>query len=237
MQKRCEDWLSDPKGGNMEQLALAYTMTGDKRYADRAKTLLTDLTGRAFWDGMDDRTPRWNAGLGTSHTNWTASVTFDAIYNALTKDERRSFANQIVKLGIDPSIGDWVSKEAHSIARQHGPQLVGSGCVRSRDCIAGRHERAAAGPPVALTSCMTADSGSPSRAVYWKTNRPTLTPRGFYESVSYANYGVSEYLQFRLAYTNALGTLTMPYDNLLKKTVDWFMHTAYRAVAINPCCH
>lgn len=50
------------------------------------KHCLWGVVNKKEWDGMDDRTPRWNAGLGTSHTNWTASVTFDAIYNSLGKD-------------------------------------------------------------------------------------------------------------------------------------------------------
>ena len=72
LKKRCDNWLQRSAGGDMEQLALAYNVTKDDRYAARAKTLLMEVVNKKEWDGMDDRTPRWNAGLGTSHTNWNA---------------------------------------------------------------------------------------------------------------------------------------------------------------------
>ncbi|WP_338874709.1 heparinase II/III family protein [Spirosoma sp. SC4-14] len=229
IRQRCDRWLSEPKGGNMEQLALAYAITGDKRYADRAKTLLNELVGRPFWDGMDDRSPRWNAGLGTSHNNWVASVTFDAIYNSLTKDERKDIAGKIVKLGIEPSIADWVSKDKriqslNNMGHNWWAAIVFEAGVAS---LAVMNE-------VPQARQWAADIMQDSRQWFAFAgsvleNKPSnFDPTGgFYESVSYANYGVSEYLLFRLAYTNALGAIKMPYDTLLQKTVDWFIQASY----------
>ncbi|RYF50343.1 MAG: hypothetical protein EOO39_44460, partial [Cytophagaceae bacterium] len=138
-------------------------------------------------------------------------------------------SNQIVKLGIEPSIGDWVSKDKR---------------IQSLDNM-GHNWWAAVVFEAGIASLAVMNEQPQARqwandimhdSRQWFSfsgslleNKPAnFDPSGgFYESVSYANYGVSEYLQFRLAYTNALGTLTMPYDNLLKKTVDWFMHTSY----------
>lgn len=229
IRQRCDKWLSEPKGGNMEQLALAYTMTGDKRYADRAKTLLNELVGRPFWDGMDDRSPRWNAGLGTSHSNWGASVTFDAIYSSLSKDERKDIAGKIVTLGIEPSIADWVSKDKriqslNNMGHNWWAAIVFEAGVAS---LAVMNE-------VPQAKQWATDIMQDSRQWFAFAgsvleNKPSnFDPAGgFYESVSYANYGVSEYLLFRLAYTNAQGAIKMPYDGLLQKTVDWFISVSY----------
>ncbi|WP_020597533.1 heparinase II/III domain-containing protein [Spirosoma panaciterrae] len=229
IRQRCDKWLTEPKGGNMEQLALAYTLTGDKRYADRAKSLLNELVGRPFWDGMDDRTPRWNAGLGTSHNNWTASVTFDAIYHSLTKAERNDIAGKIVKLGIEPSLADWVSKDKriqslNNMGHNWWAAIVFEAGVASLAVMS------------EVPQAKQWASGIMQDSRQWFAfagsileNKPSnFDPAGgFYESVSYANYGVSEYLLFRLAYTNAVGALKMPYDQLLQKTVDWFIHASY----------
>jgi len=229
LKQRCDKWISENKGGNMEQLAFAYNMTGDKRYADRAKQLLQDVTNRAAWDGMDDRTPRWNAGLGTSHTNWSVSVTFDAIYNTLSKEERKDIANKIVKLGIEPSIGDWLSKDK----RIHSLNSMGHNWWSAVVFEAGIASLAVMNE-VPEAKHWAEDIMEESKEWFAFAgsvleNKPSsFDPGGgFYESVGYANYGLSEYLLFRLAYTNAIGAVKMPYDDMLQKTADWFINACY----------
>lgn len=229
IRQRCDKWVADGKGGNMEQLAFAYAMTGDRRYAAQAGSLLNDLVNRPAWDGMDDRTPRWNAGLGTSHSNWTASVTFDAIYPALTKEERRSIAEKIVHLGIEPSVGDWFSKDKRiqsldNMGHNWWAAVVFEAGIASLAVMT----------EVPETRKWAADIMQQSRQWFAFAgnvleNKPSnFDPSGgFYESIGYANYGVSEYLLFRLAYTNVIGPVKMPYDPLLQKTVDWFLHASY----------
>lgn len=229
LKDRCEQMLKNAKGGNMEQLALVYCMTGDSRFAERAKALLVDVTNKNEWDGMDDRNPRWNSGLGTSHTNWMVAVTYDAIYNALTKTERKDIAAKIVKLGIEPSGADWTSKDK----RIHSLNSMGHNWWAAVVFEAGTAALAVMNE-VPDAKKWAADIMEDSKQWFAFAgsvleNKPSNfdTDGGFYESVSYANYGLSEYLLFRVAWTNALGATKMPYDALLQKTTDWFINACY----------
>src|SRR5665647_655958 len=50
-------------------LGLAYRMTGEKRFAEAIKKILTDYMSKDSWEGQGllNRTPSWRAGLGNSH--------------------------------------------------------------------------------------------------------------------------------------------------------------------------
>ncbi|WEA00603.1 heparinase II/III domain-containing protein [Mucilaginibacter sp. SJ] len=225
----CDGWLKNSNGGDMEQLALVYRLTGERRFADRVKSLLIQLTGKIQWDGMDDRSPRWNSGLGTAHSNWLAAITYDAIYDCLTVTERKEIAGKILELGIKPSVGDWISKDK----RIHSLNSMGHNWWSSVVFQAGIASLAIMKE---VPEARDWARGIMDDSKEWigfsgsiLENKPsTFDPDGgCYESVSYANFGVSEYLLFRLAYTNAIGPLKMPYDPLLQKTMDWFIRTSY----------
>lgn len=229
IKKHCDEWLAKPTGGNMEQLAMAYSMTADTRYAQRAKELLQELVAKPFWDGMDDRSPRWNAGLGTARQCGISAVTYDAIYNYLGKEERKNIAAAIVKLGIEPAYGDWVSKDKriqslNNMGHNWWSAIVYQAGVAS---LAVMDEVPEARQWVADIMDASKEWFAFSGSVL-ENKVPSFDPDGgFYESVSYANFGVGEYLLFRLAYTNALGAIKMPYDEQLQKTVDWFIQACY----------
>ncbi|MFY7910011.1 MAG: heparinase II/III domain-containing protein [Emticicia sp.] len=217
------------KKGNPEILTLAYCMTGEVKYAERAKELLFDWINKDKWDGLDDRTPRWNSGLGTARGCFQTAIIYDGIYNYLTKEERKKIVEAINKLGIEPALNDWMSTNK----RIHSLNSMGHNWWSAVVFEAG----------IASLAIMTEDEQAKTRieeimqaSREWFSfsgsileNKPSSfdSNGGFYESVNYANFGVSEYLMFRLAYTNALKPISMPYDNLLQKTVDWFIHTSY----------
>lgn len=229
LKNRCDQWLQNPEKANAEHLAFAYVMTGAPHYAAAAKKLLLKIVNRPAWDGMDDRTPRWNAGLGTSHTNWQAAVVFDAIYNTLDKSERMEIASKIVKLGIQPSIADWLSKDNRIQSLDNmghnwwAAVVFGAGNA----CLAVMNEI-----PEARQWAASIMENSKEWFAYSGNileNKPSnFDPAGgFYESVGYANYAMSEYLLYRLAWTNAFGPIKMPYDEMISKTIDWFMNALY----------
>ncbi len=226
---RCDQALAQRKGGDMEAFSLAYRMTGERKYAEQAKQLLIGLSSQKAWDGMDDRTPRWNSGLGTAHKNFAAAVTFDAIYDTLSEKERKDIARRIVILGIEPSLRDWLSKDN----RIHSLNSMGHNWWSAVVFEAGIAALAVMNDiPEAKTWANDVMQSSKEWFAFAGSvleNKPSNfdADGGFYESVSYANFGVSEYLMFRLAWTNAFGPVKMPYDQLLEKTMDWFMNSSY----------
>jgi len=229
MKTEADQSVNAGKGGNIEVLSLAYRMTGDKKYAGQAKVLLQQLIRRTAWDGMDDRTPRWNSGLATGKSSFLSAVTFDAIYDYLTKQERKEIAEQIVKLGIKPAIGDWISEDQrihslNSMGHNWWSAIVHEAGVASLAIMNEVPEAKEWAEEVMRTTNEWFDfSGSVL------DNKPSTfdISGGFYESVSYANYGISEYLLFRVAYTNAFSPIRMPYDSKLEKTMDWFINASY----------
>ncbi|MFC0772130.1 heparinase II/III domain-containing protein [Terrimonas alba] len=217
------------KGGSMEELSFAYRMTGDKKYALQAKTLLQDLLKRDAWDGLDDRSPRWNSALGTARYNGVSAITFDAIYDILTPGERKQMAQRIVILGIEPSLNDWISadKRLHtlnSMGHNWWSSIVYQAGIAS---LAIMNEVPEA-KKWAQDVMQSADEWIAFSGSVLENKPSSFDPAGgFYESISYANFGFSEYLLFRVAWTNAVSKILRPYDPLLEKTLEWFIQMSY----------
>lgn len=221
--------ITSGKGGNMEELSLVYRMTGDKKYATQAKNILQVLLKREAWDGLDDRTPRWNSALGTAHNNATAATTFDAIYDMLTPEERKQMAQRMVTLGIEPSLNDWLSadKRLHtlnSMGHNWWSSIVFQAGVAS---LAVMNEVPEA-KRWAEDVLQSADEWFAFNGSVLENKPSNFDPAGgFYESISYANFGFSEYLFFRVAWMNAVAKIKRNYDPLLEKTLDWFIQMSY----------
>lgn len=217
------------KGGDIGELGLAYRMTKDKNYALQTKRLLQDMLKSKAWDRLDDRTPVWNSALGTGHKNGIAATAFDAIYDILTPAERKEMAGRIVELGIKPSIDDWMStdKRLHtlnSMGHNWWSALVFNVGVAS---LAVMNEVPEA-KQWAADAMEAADEWFAFNGSVLENKVSNFDPRGgFYESIGYANYGVGEYLMFRLAWTNAVEPITRTYDDLLKQTINWFIDMSY----------
>ncbi|HXO77074.1 MAG TPA: heparinase II/III family protein, partial [Puia sp.] len=195
----------------------------------RAKEVLLQLVNSTAWDGMDDRTPRWNSGLATGKGCFTSSLGFDCLYDVLTPAERKEIAGKIVRLGIQPSIGDWISSgerihSLNSMGHNWWSAVVHEAGIASLAVMNEVPDARQWAEEVMRTSKeWFSFSGSVLE------NKPSSfdADGGFYESIGYANYALSEYLLFRLAWTNALAPIKMPYDGMLVKTMDWFVHSCY----------
>lgn len=220
----------DAGGRALDALVLAYRMTGDRSYADVVRKYLERELRRPNWGEPDllRRDPVWQAGLGLARTLRSTAVAFDSIHDVLTPDERRDLAAGIVRLGVRPTLDDWVLGER----RIHALDTMGhnwwSACVFTGGlgALAVLDEEPAAGEWLRRIS-----DGSREWFGYAGSlieNKPANFDRngGFYESVNYAAFAMSEYLAFRLAWTNALAT--PPADiPLLARAADYFIDVAY----------
>lgn len=229
MLARADAALASGKGGDMEQLALVYRMTGNKKYATQAKTLLENLLRKEYWEMLDDREPKWNAALATAHNNFIAAAVYDAIYDILTPPERQHMTDNIIRLGINPSLGDWIwpAKRLHtlnSMGHNWWSSIVFEAGVASLAIMTEKPEA-----KQWAEQAMDASREWFTFAGSLLENKPSsFDPAGgFYESINYANFGIGEYLYFRLAWHGAFNKIAMPYDSLLQKSMDWFMQMSY----------
>jgi hypothetical protein len=217
--------LADPQ--SIQELSLAYRMTGEKRFADRLRGA---LGGLQWSDSMlMRRDPPWHAGLGTGHSCFESAVAFDSIYDTLTPEERNTFAKRIVDQGILPVLNDWVlgGKRIHA--------LDSMGHNWWSACVFGAGMAALAvmdEEPRAKDWLRRICDGS----VEWLDfrgslldNKPPSFDSGgaFYEDVNYASYAVSQYLYFRLAWNHAVATPAAPEIPMLDKFGDYFINVSY----------
>lgn len=216
---------------NLETLALAYRMTGDKRYAERARDALLREIQRPNWGEAEllRRDPPWHAGLGLARTLFSVSVVFDAIHDALTPDERRTIAKGIVDLGILPTLDDWVLGEK----RIHAIDTMGhnwwSACVFTAGigCLAVLDEEPRAAGWLEQISHGSIEWFSYAGSLI--ENKPANFDRdgAFYESVNYASFALSEYLLFRLGWTNALRSPAPAEIPQLERLGEFFLNVSY----------
>jgi len=212
-------------GGSMEALCLAYRVTGDKQYAEKVRDKLL----KECRVPEKAATPyRWDAGLGGAHKCFNVALGYDSIYDFLSPDERKNISSALVRYGIEPMLNDWLNGE-HRI---HALDTMGhnwwSACVFL--------------PGVAALAVMDEEP----RAKIWLDhiargsvewfnyagsvleNKPANfdSAGAFYESVGYMNYGLSQYLIFRLTWANTFGQ-PLPDIALLDKLGDFFLNVSY----------
>jgi len=212
-------------------LGLAYHVTGDERYARKLKDALLYYSNYKKWygKGLMRNDPPWHSELNTARFCFGFAVGYDCVHDYLTETERKTVVDAVVRLGILPTLKDWILPEE----RVHALDSMGhnwwSVCVAE-----------------AGLACLSILDDEPRAASWVKAvveafplwfdyrgerllnKSPNFDRNGaFYESVNYANYALYEYLLFRLGYANVLGR---PEDGdipILQKVGRYFIHTCY----------
>jgi hypothetical protein len=74
-------------GDTIPWLAMAYLMTGDSTYADKAVSWMITVCNYSTWDG--------NHSLGAGHCLLGVSLSYDWLYNYMTDDQRQTIQDRL----------------------------------------------------------------------------------------------------------------------------------------------
>lgn len=212
-----------------QTLGLAFRMTGDARYAEKLKSAMLHYAAYQRWAGDGGHTPRWNSELNTARFCYGYAVGYDCIYDVLSADERKDIAGALVRLGIEPTLNDWILGDKRIHALDSMGHNWWSVCVS----MAGMGVLAVMDDEPRAAAWTNAIEEGLTEWFYYSgnilQNKSTNFDRdgAFYESVNYANYALSEYLLFRLALSNALPSRKPADIPLLHKAGDFFVQTCY----------
>jgi hypothetical protein len=210
-------------------LGLAYRMTGNKEYAQKLKEALLHHAKLARWAGDAGNVPPWHSELSTARFCFGYAVGYDCIHDYLSEPERASIAQTMIRLGILPTLNDWVLPGERIHALDSMGHNWWSVCVS----MAGLAALSLLGDePQAGQWVQEVSEAFPEWFSYQGNvlqNKSLNFDRNgaFYESVNYAEYALSEYLLFRLAYTNVYRNAKPPEIPLLKTAGDFFIQTCY----------
>ena len=221
---------------DLDYLSLAYLMTKDHKYSDRIKEILLDLKKTETWGSAEmlARKPVWHADLGLSHKCYLTAIAFDAIYNDLSGSERKTIAKELNRLGLQPSLGDWLLEPT----RIHSLNSMGHNWWTSCVCMGGilalslQNELPEAREAVMQLNEHLPEWFSFAGDVLQQKPKSFDASGGMYESLNYANFGIQEALQFRIAMKNTCPGVAQPEIPELKNVPNYFLHVCYPRTGI-----
>lgn len=215
----------------LEYPALAYMMTGDRKYADKIKDVLIETSKIKSWGDREmlARTPAWRSELQMAHRSFQVAVAYDVIYDILTPAERMQIAKGMYDLAVEPLLGDWILEPT----RIHSLNSMGHNWWTSCAGMGGLLALAISNElPDAKKGADTLIEMLPE---WFEFNGDVIQhkPRtfdrdgGMYESINYASFGTTEALLFRLAYLNSHPGTKLEDIPHMAKLASFFCHVAY----------
>ncbi|MCR4030657.1 MULTISPECIES: heparinase II/III family protein [Flavobacterium] len=233
IKKQADEALSKNDLLKTDYLALAYLMSNEKKYAEKAKEILLNSVRGKQWSSTDEmmlRKPAWRADLGLSHKCRISAIAYDGIYNTLSETEKKEIAIGLYNYGVVPGLGDWFLEPT----RIHSLNSMGHNWWTSCASMSALLALSIANEvPQAATAADLFYEKLPEWFAFAGDelqNKPKSFDKngGMYESINYANFGISEALVYMLAWKNAnpnAKSLDIPE---LKNTPDFFMYCAYQ---------
>lgn len=151
--------------GRICRLAMAYRLTGERKYADAA--IAVAKTAAAFKDWLPSHF------LGTAEMTFAVSIGYDWLYDELSAADRAALEEAILRKGLTTGgktlhTGWWVKTDNNWCQVCNGGMLAGAVAVADRapDVAQAVIDRAIDGLPVAM-SVFAPDGGFPEGFGYW----------------------------------------------------------------------
>lgn len=214
-----------------EYLALAYLMTNEKKYADKIASILRKASNtKSFGNSeMLARKPAWRSELKLAWKAQQAAIGYDVVYSQLTQSERKEIATGLYNVMVEPLLGDWLLESS----RIHSLNSMGhnwwTACVNGGGLLALAISNEV--PEAADAARLAVESLSEwfDFAGDVIQNKPRTFDRdgGMYESVNYANYGISQALLLRLAWLNSHPGSKLEDISHIELIPSFFCHVAY----------
>lgn len=212
-------------------LGLLFHLTGDRRYAAKLRDAMLYYINYVRWAGPElaVRNPPWHSELDTELFSFGYSAGYDALHDFLSTEEKKTIADGMVKLAVLPILDDWVLPGP----RIHSFDSMGHNWWGV--CVAGGGLCALAllGDDLRTQAWIDAvDAGFEQwfsyRGNVLQNRMPNFERSGpSYEGVNYTNYGVSAYLQYRLAWQNTYPGREAAHMESLDHIATYFLHTLY----------
>jgi oligo-alginate lyase len=237
LKKKADTALNSNDLNQIEELTLAYLMTDETRYSEKAKSILLNSVQGKPWSSTDEmmlRKPAWRADLGLSGKCNLAAIGFDGIYNTISADERLKIAQGLYNYGVEPSLGDWFLEPT----RIHSLNSMGHNWWTACTCMGGllatsiENEVPQAGKAAAQLYDQLPEWFAFAGDELQNKMKSFDENGGMYESVNYATFGISEALLFRLGWQNAHPSVKPNNIPELQKTPEFFMYVCYPRTGI-----
>lgn len=212
-------------------LGLLFHLTGDRKYASKLRDALLYYGHYVRWAGPEliHRIPPWHSELDTATFGLGYSCGYDALHDFLSEPDRKTIGDTMVRLAVEPTLDDWISP---------GKRIQSLDCMGHNwwgVCVSGAGLCALAllgDNPHAQSWIEAIDAGYVQWFAYdgnvLQNRVRTFEPSGpSYESVSYTNYGVSKYLEYRFAWQNTFPGRKPPRIEPLEHLAEFFLQTLY----------
>lgn len=229
--ERAEGLLQRNDVRQMEYLALAYQLTGDKKYSDKIISMLKDVAKTESWADreMMMRKPAWRSELQMAHRAFQLAVAYDAAYNDMSKADRKEIAQGLYRLAVEPLLGDWLVEPT----RIHSLNSMGHNWWSS--CLGMGGLLALAISNEVPEAAQMAEQAVESLPEWFDfagdvlQHKPKTFDRdgGMYESINYASFGITEALLLRLAWLNSHPGAKLEDIPQMQPLADFFCQACY----------